>query len=105
MKYGLRESDLAYLVHFFESYPEITQVLLFGSRAMSNFKPGSDIDIALIASKSLAMELAGRLNESSPLPYHFDVVDYGQAQENLRKHIDRVGIIIYERKNNILDLK
>lgn len=66
MKYGLSESDLGYLVRFFKSYPQIAEVILFGSRAMGNFTPGSDIDLALKCSQHLAAEIAGKLNESSP---------------------------------------
>lgn len=45
--YGLLERDLKYILEAVRKYPEIEKVIIFGSRAMGNYKPGSDIDIAL----------------------------------------------------------
>lgn len=97
MKYGLRESDLLFLKKVFEQQNNIEEVILFGSRAMGNHKPGSDVDLAFIGKNLSLIDLAGSLNESSPLPYHFDIIHYDQAPLNLRSHIDRVGITIYKK--------
>ena len=42
--FGLTVSDLQFITDVIRKYPEVEQALIFGSRAMGNFKPGSDID-------------------------------------------------------------
>ena len=44
-------------------------------------------------------EVSRELNEESPLPYYFDIIDYDSIEStDLKSHIDRVGREIYERK-------
>jgi len=41
------------------------------------------------------------LEEDSPMPYFFDIVDYTHlAHQELKDHIERVGITIFERDNS-----
>ncbi|MDD2498976.1 MAG: nucleotidyltransferase domain-containing protein, partial [Desulfitobacteriaceae bacterium] len=47
MKFGLRESDLAYIISAIKELSEIEKAVIFGSRAKGNYKPGSDIDLAI----------------------------------------------------------
>lgn len=47
MKYGLEEQTLQTIFLIFGKYPEVEEVILYGSRAKGNFKPFSDIDITL----------------------------------------------------------
>ncbi|UTF50827.1 nucleotidyltransferase domain-containing protein [Desulfomicrobium sp. ZS1] len=99
---GLLESDLILIARAATQLPEIHQVILFGSRAKGTHKPGSDVDLA-IKGKNLAYEsairLASLLNEESPMPYFFDVVNYDAITEpQLLEHIDRVGVVIFERR-------
>jgi predicted nucleotidyltransferase len=49
--YGLSEKAIKKLVLLFEQMPEISKVILFGSRAKGNFRNGSDIDLALFGDK------------------------------------------------------
>lgn len=99
--YGLKESDLNYIVNVLRQHPEIEQAILFGSRAKATEKPGSDIDLAL-KGKALAniiTTISGILNDESPLPYEFDIIDYNSLEnQKLKEHIDRVGKIIYTSK-------
>ena len=84
----------------FAQFPEVREVRIFGSRAMGNFKPGSDVDLALFGKGELACttRISGILNEELPLPYLFDVVDYHAIQsQDLKKHIDQYGQVIYKR--------
>lgn len=97
---GLSEQDLQIIREVLASYPMVIKALLFGSRAKGNYKPGSDVDIALFGDgvENHTATIAGILNDESPLPYYFDVLDYGSlANSELRGHIDRVGILIYSR--------
>ena len=100
--YGLLERDLKFIFEAVSNYLEIEEVIIFGSRAMGNYKKGSDIDIALKGqdiSRKIVSRLSDDLSEEYPLPYFFDVLNYNDiSNEELRKHIDTVGKSIY-RKN------
>ena len=100
--FGLSENTLKTISDELTKYSEIEKALIFGSRAKGNYNQGSDIDIAIITkaeSDLIALDINGKLNENSPLPYFFDVVSYqGISNKKLKEHIDRVGIIFYERK-------
>ncbi len=78
----------------------IKEVILFGSRAMGNFRTGSDIDLAVIGLETnlKVQQIADELDEL-PLPYKFDVKAMDQVKyQPLRDHIQRAGIILYCRK-------
>ena len=81
---------------------EIEKAVLFGSRAMGNYKKGSDVDIAIIGkdvSRSIVYKIEDYLNEVYPLPYFFDINHYNEiTNENLINHIDNEGKIIYIKK-------
>jgi len=46
MKFGLSKKELLILKNIFINFPEIDEVLIFGSRALGNFKNSSDVDLA-----------------------------------------------------------
>ena len=101
--YGLLERDLNYIIDAVKKCSEVEEAILFGSRAMGNYKKGSDVDIALIGEKvdrKILRRLSDDLNEEYPLPYFFDIVNYNDiSNEELKKHIDSVGKTIYKRCN------
>ena len=96
MKYGLRDSDIVHIIDAIQQFPEIAEVVLFGSRAKGNYKKGSDVDLAIKGDRltyEITARLADCLNEEKPLPYFFDVVHYEAiAEPKLKEHIDRVGV-------------
>lgn len=81
------------------NYPEIEEMVILGSRAMGNYKRGSNVDIALKGrniSRTILIRFSYDLNEEYPL-LTFDVINYGDIlNEELRKHIDEVGKTIYK---------
>ncbi|MBD1399611.1 nucleotidyltransferase family protein [Pelovirga terrestris] len=97
--FGLLQADYDEMLQAIRSFPDITKVTLFGSRAKGTDKPGSDVDLAIETDSTnnrTAIELAIRLNEETPLPYMFDVIDHQQINEPaLLDHIERVGVVIY----------
>lgn len=101
MSIGLSEVDIEYIVDAIAKFREIKKAVIFGSRAKGNYKAGSDIDIAIYGDDitfDTVSSLHSLLEDESPLPYLFDIVDYTHLDhKELREHIDRVGIIIYER--------
>lgn len=100
--FGLTDTDLEIVVSILRSHTEIDTALIFGSRAMGNYKPGSDIDLALqgtAVNDNLADTINIELNERSPLPYKFDVIAYtNELSTALKKHIDTHGVIFYQRQ-------
>ncbi len=104
MKYGLSQRDIDEILKAFKHFPEIDEAILFGSRAKGNYKPGSDVDIAIKGHKiehSCVAGLSYVLNEESSLPYFFDIVHLEQiAETELVQHIERVGKRMYMRKSD-----
>ncbi|MFA9560242.1 nucleotidyltransferase domain-containing protein [Evansella sp. AB-rgal1] len=45
--FGLREEDIQYIKDVLSTYDEDENAFIFGSRAIGNYKKGSDIDIAV----------------------------------------------------------
>jgi len=102
--FGLRDSDISEIVKVLQQYSEIEQAILFGSRAKGNYKPGSDVDIALKGeniSHQTVNKLRFQLNEETLMPYEFDILNYHTIKGRaLVEHIDRVGIVFYEKAPN-----
>lgn len=102
MNFGLRDSDLEYIINVIEKFPEIKKASIFGSRAKGNYKPGSDIDIAIYGEKitfDILAKLHTALEEESSMPYLFDIVDFTHLNhKEIKEHIERVGKVIYENK-------
>jgi len=105
MKYGLLDRDFYYIEKSIKQFPEIESVILFGSRAMGNYKIGSDIDLA-VTGKNITLttisRLLGILNDDYPIPFFFDLVNYEKLKnQKLKEHIDKYGIIIYKNEGDI----
>lgn len=96
--WGLTTRQLTLVRGAFAQFPEIREVRIFGSRAMGNFKPGSDVDLALYGDGPLTCttRVSALLNEELPLPYRFDLIDYsGIENPELRAHIGQFGQRFY----------
>ncbi len=97
---GLKPNILNLLNEVFNSYEAIETVVLYGSRAKGTYHAGSDIDIT-IKGEHVKDSLVGKVEEDIDnllLPYSFDISSWSQIDNaQLRAHIERVGIIIYQR--------
>jgi len=101
MKFGLPPSDLGKLMATFHDHPEIEKVIVFGSRAKGNYRPGSDIDLAIFFNSPLPfnewLNLQIELDELD-LPQKIDLVDVCKIEsQELSDHIDRVGKVLYAK--------
>lgn len=100
--FGLPDKTLAAIRQILADCPAIEKAILYGSRAKGNYRPGSDIDLTLIGDQldlSILGELAARL-EDSPIPYQVDLSLWHQLDHaKLRDHIERVGVVFYQRPN------
>lgn len=98
--YGLDEHTLEEICRILERYPQVTEAVLYGSRAKGNYKPFSDIDLTLKGDVSLdtLLEVMREFEESS-MPYLFDVSVFNNlTNEELIDHIARCGKKIYDNK-------
>lgn len=98
--FGLLDKDIKYIKETLSKFPEIEKGIIFGSRAMGNYKKGSDIDLALIGeniTNNILFKVDDYLNEVYPIPYFFDIVHYENVSNtNLKNHIDEYGKVVYE---------
>ncbi|MGE4489022.1 MAG: nucleotidyltransferase domain-containing protein [Kiritimatiellales bacterium] len=94
-RFGISETQLNLIKEAVSRFDEIESAVIFGSRAMGNYKPGSDVDIAIKGRKITARTvsaLSSLLNEELPLPHFFDVVHYNTLDNKaLIRHIDEHG--------------
>ena len=94
---GLKQELKEAITTVFANWPQVKQAKLFGSRAKGNYSQYSDIDIALLGDLSyLDVEAIALELDELPFIYKFDVCSYSLIEnEALKKHVDRVGIIIF----------
>ncbi|MDP4008531.1 MAG: nucleotidyltransferase domain-containing protein [Candidatus Peregrinibacteria bacterium] len=101
-KFGLTANDIEDLKNSFQRFGKINKVVIFGSRAIGNHKPYSDVDLAIVEGKvglSDQLRVLSKIEEETNLPYFVDLLDYNSiTNENLKKHIDTHGKVIYKKK-------
>ena len=99
--FGLSDKTLETVRSILASCPEIEKALVYGSRALGNYRTGSDIDITLIGAQlntDMLFKLV-RLFDESNLPYMVDLsIMENIYNPNLRDHIERVGQVLYQRE-------
>lgn len=95
MTTGLSKKEIEILKKNLSYHNHIKQIIIYGSRALGNYKKGSDIDIAL-KGEDINLELIIRVKselEATNLPYFFDIIHYDTiTNQNLKKHIDNYGL-------------
>ena len=100
MKLGLEEHIIENIISVLEQYPKVDKAFVIGSRAKGNYRPDSDIDIA-IKGNQIATDDIITLSvafETKCITPKFDLIDYNSIEEPaLREHIDRVGVEFYSR--------
>jgi type I restriction enzyme S subunit len=72
-------------------------VWAFGSRAKRNAKPFSDLDLAVIGTEPLALDIRAVLVEcfsESDLPWKVDVVDWASTSDVFRDVIKRDKVVV-----------
>jgi predicted nucleotidyltransferase len=104
MKFGLTEKSLKICYAIFEKYPEIEEVIMYGSRAKGNYHPGSDVDLVLKGAQVtdfLRFKVWSDFDASS-FPYNVDIsVFHLLKSPELVQHINRVGQIFYKKSEMI----
>lgn len=90
------EAYKAIILPIIIKYLPNSKVLLYGSRARQDDKPGSDIDIALDLGKkidpTILSNIKGDLEESN-LPINYDIIDLYTASEQMQANIRKDGVL------------
>lgn len=93
-RFGLDAKTIERLRLVFSRYPQIEKVLVYGSRANGNYKPGSDIDLTIIGKSidlSTRLKIEGEIDDLL-LPYKVDLSLFHEIENpDLIDHIRRVG--------------
>ena len=102
MNIGLSEIQVEKMQTIFSKYLEVESAILFGSRAKGNFRNNSDIDIVLNGDISLTIrnKIFNDLEELD-LPCEIDLIIFDKIDnQELIKHIENVGISLFDRNEN-----
>lgn len=98
MPYGLKADVVARINGIFAAEPDIERVILYGSRALGNYRDASDIDLTLVGER-LGLEQLLRIEndlDDLMLPYKIDLsVFHALDNPDLIDHIRRVGRPFY----------
>jgi predicted nucleotidyltransferase len=97
---GLSPGVLSALQNELARTPQVEKAQVYGSRAKGNYRPGSDIDIALFGTTLTPQHLLTLDNRLDDLllPYQIDLCHFDTLQNpTLIDHIQRLGITIYSR--------
>lgn len=93
-KFGLDQATIRRINEVFSKHNRIEKIILYGSRAIGNFKKGSDIDITLVAPSMNLTELMQLEVEIDDLmiPYKVDLsLCHTIDNQELLEHIQRFG--------------
>jgi len=90
---GLPSTASARILRILLAEPAVREVWLYGSRAMGRHRPGSDIDLTLVAPD---LHHADRLRlmvalDDLLLPWGIDLSLHHELPPSLRDHVARVG--------------
>ena len=95
----IADATLAMMQDVFAQYPDLQKVTLFGSRAIGDATERSDIDLVTHGMQDgRAVARIGLDLEDLPIPQICEVQAYERIKvESLKRHIDRDGIVVYDR--------
>jgi predicted nucleotidyltransferase len=102
MTFGLPENTINKINFVFLKYPEIEEVIIYGSRAKGDFREGSDIDITLkgeTLNERILTHVSIDIDELNT-PYLFDISLFNTLKStSLVDHINRIGKTLYKKEN------
>ncbi len=103
--FGITEKSYYIIIEFLEqqkreNLKNFESIYIFGSRAVGNFKKGSDIDLVVMGENvtdEFVAKLNYQMNEVLSIPYYVDVLNYNTIEnEDLIKEIDNKGKLFFE---------
>ena len=100
LKNGLPGPVLQKIRAVFAHYPQVEEVVLYGSRAKGTYKSGSDIDLTLCGGDDLTLNVLCKIANDLDdlfLPYTIDLsIFHDISDPEVIGHIQRVGVTVYE---------
>ncbi len=107
VNHGLAESTIQKICAVLSRYPQVEQAILYGSRAKGNHKPGPDIDLTLRGNADMTLNVLFRILDDLDdllLPYTIDLSILDDISDpDALDHIERVGVLFYQRNENLLE--
>ena len=100
-EFGLSERALQSLRSAFSTNPHVERAIVYGSRAMGNFRQGSDIDLTLEGGALTGTDLLRieTVLDDLMLPWNIDLSLRSRIDNpKLLEHIARVGKPLWIRK-------
>ena len=106
MNFGLTPDALDSIRRILARHPEVSEAIIFGSRALDRAHSRSDVDLALCGDlQSLDAERIALELDELPLPLHFDVQTLNSIRHReLREHVSRVGQTLYRRAGDMTNV-
>jgi len=102
MNHGLTSETVDRIRSILARFPQVEKAVLYGSRAKGNYKRGSDIDLTLSGSglnASVLSQISSGLDDLL-LPQKIDISVFAKiSHSDLIEHIQRVGLIFYEKQS------
>jgi len=99
MKFCLNEQTIRKFYSVFSQFPEIEEVVIYGSRAKGNYREGSDIHITLKGENvddAIRKKVYWELDDlNTPYLIDLSVIDFLDS-DSLIEHINRVGKTFYK---------
>ena len=97
--FGIAPKSYELIINAISEIKEIEKAGIYGSRAIGNFKHGSDIDIVLFGkeiTQEMVLKLKVKLEHDLPIPYFFDLTHYETiSNPELKIHIDSFSKVFY----------
>lgn len=99
---NLEENSAAmnWIIQLAKTKLDVEKIILFGSRNTEMHRATSDIDLAFvypIKNQENWSAFVADCNDEAPTLLELDLVDFRNAQQELKDSISRTGKIIYER--------
>ncbi len=98
LDHGLPPAAVDKLFSIFQKHAKIKKVILYGSRAMGNYKHGSDIDLCIESNTLNLTELLEIENQLDDLllPWKIDLsLLHSIDNQDLLNHIKIKGVVFY----------
>lgn len=93
--FGLKVERLNKILAVLARYPQVKRAVIFGSRARSDYKYNSDIDLAIYTEDGIPAGLRLDLDEAAGI-YKMDVVDMKYIDnKKFQERIENEGAEIY----------
>lgn len=104
MDFGLDAEILKQIVALVLRYKKPERIVIFGSRAVNNFKKTSDIDIAIFAKDWTGKDInlvKNLLEERLKTALKIDIVNfYALTKEKLKANILKEGKVLYDPRKD-----